>query len=735
MASTSYLQALLQQLSDPAEPSDSLREAYRRCHINPAVEPLQPLTSVLGQVGGQDIRHRFEPAPLVSIGQDAVFASQTQKELGNWAETTQASLRELQEKVPPTQRGYAYTLYHWLHTYAARVAPSDAPDTSLFDRNRVLAATTACLDKEPDAPLLVAKGGINGIQRYLYHRVQAEQMGDAVKVAKRLRGRSFLVSFLNQVIAEVIIERLGLPQANLLFTGGGHFTLLLPDTVAMREQLTETIKVINLGLLEHIGPRLSITVATSTWEKNGDFATAYRAVQDSMDQQKLRRYHGHLAETFQTISEDNRLGGGVEEEEEVGRLAPYARYVLEVHAQEGLVSGLRKSGADFSGLAFVNRFHFLFRNEKDLSDFLKEHTTALQQADGLKIIALNQPDIMHLVGAFSGHGLDIAYGFRFFGQYAPTYEGNATAYGLQKDQDDSVMLLEHLAATGSQNDPLGASYAQLAALRLDVDDLGAIFGHGLGADWKPERLLCLSREMQLFFGGYFNELAREHQLYVVYSGGDDAFVIGHWLDTIHFAELLELDFRSFTVGNPQINFSAGLFLCHSHYPIPRLAKEAGALEGEAKKYPIWEKKSEDKTKNALHIFNHTLSWPRFRDMMDKWRELQQVLPQEKRNPDRKVQRSLLRRFLRTVQTTQSEGGEMDVFARYQSIAALHYLAARQKHGHSQQRKRPEDLDKLGRIIQELLQMASDPSEKGQRRFQDLTVPLHIALYTTRNTAK
>jgi CRISPR-associated protein Csm1 len=269
-------------------------------------------------------------------------------------------------------------------------------------------------------------------------------------------------------------------------------------------------------------------------------------------------------------------------------------------------------------------------------------------------------------------------------------------------------------------------------------------------------LLCLSREFELFFGGYFNQLAEAHHMYVTYSGGDDAFVIGSWWNALRFAHALKGEFDRFTGGNENLKFSAGLFICNPHYPIPRLAKDAEILEGKAKGYlPFDEtgkkelkekaknykidfrdlKKLEAK-KNAFHIFNHTLSWEAFEEMMHTSEIMLGLVGEGETENSGSLKRSMIRRFLRIINVHNdkrfSNVPESEImFERMRHISALHGLLSRHGYGRSRIEDRDIDRDQTGALIRDMLQKANDHSIEGQHAFEHYIVPLHIALYQSK----
>lgn len=73
------------------------------------------------------------------------------------------------------------------------------------------------------------------------------------------------------------------------------------------------------------------------------------------------------------------------------------------------------------------------------------------------------------------------------------------------------------------------------------------------------------------------------KIHVVYSGGDDLFLVGAWDDLMGFAVDLKRVFSVYTNG--KLTFSAGLGLYSSTYPISRMAEVTGELEELAKNSP------------------------------------------------------------------------------------------------------------------------------------------------------
>ncbi len=138
----------------------------------------------------------------------------------------------------PTSSIHSYlnTIYSLLQKYTWCVPSAtykDEPDISLFDHAKTTAAIAGCLyhceirDESSDNKFLIVGGDISGIQNFIYKITKAQGIKG---ISKMLRGRSFYLSLLQEVIARHIIDQIGLFITNILYCGGGRFELLLPNT-------------------------------------------------------------------------------------------------------------------------------------------------------------------------------------------------------------------------------------------------------------------------------------------------------------------------------------------------------------------------------------------------------------------------------------------------------------------------------------------------------------------------
>ena len=172
--------------------------------------------------------------------------------------------------------------------------------------------------------------------------------------------------------------------------------------------------------------------------------------------------------------------------------------------------------------------------------------------------------------------------------------------------------LEHLAVLALEkgNSPENCRGLEaLGILKADVDELGFWMACGLPSpDLTLARLAGLSRQLHLYFSFYLPHLLKTNQhfqdIYTVFAGGDDLFVIGPWNRTIELIRNLNRTFGEY-VRNKEIHFSAGMDLQKSHTPLDRLA--AGAEEA------LSQSKAEGR--NRFTLFGETVTWEEMEELV------------------------------------------------------------------------------------------------------------------------
>ena len=735
---------------------------------------LEALQSILTNIG-QGVEAKYFKASILRAS-TAMFAEHTSPlAVDEHVKDALEGLKFIESKSTKNKVEYAYTLFHWLFAYGSRVRKksSNFQDVSVFDDNRIEAAKIAC--GNPEAYSLL-KGDISGIQKFIFSNIDTSQVQATQGLAKKLRGRSFSIALFTDMVAEIVINELGLQQANIIFAGGGHFTLLIPSLSEEEEQeLSLLQKKLNLLLIQTVSPSLGLELVHESFDLNNeyDFARAGKNLSAKIERNKRKKHIDYLDE----ILFHNNDAVSFNADFILGEKVPYCRYLLEVNFKDvssSLAEQLKKDErVVLDTFQEWNRYVVLIAKKgiiissegerSGLREFLKDYEEDIANA---KVFCLNEVDFIPLIPHFTDFSFPVAFGFKYIGQSAPRYEDFLTDTpftSVEKDREGQnrfpkgIVAFEDLSQINYEVDYSRETdlleYNQLAVMRLDVDDLGAIFNYGLNPP-SIKRVASLSREMQVFFAGYFNLLAQSFQLYVTYSGGDDAFVVGSWYNILHFAEALKENFSKFTCTNSEIKFSAGIFQCSPYYPIAKFAeKTADLLDDRSKKYFDLEELDEllnnkyqpingDKvkthnlqTKGAITVFNYTTNWSTFMRMMQMARDFDHFIIGENDNTqqskERQVRRSLLQRLLFIIQSGRtslkiSKDDPDYAMQFYQNTARLHYLLARQ--GFSGKNLEEQNSSKLSKYIQEILRNYTNEAS-----FEDYVIPFNYQLLKTRKS--
>ena len=144
-----------------------------------------------------------------------------------------------------------------------------------------------------------------------------------------------------------------------------------------------------------------------------------------------------------------------------------------------------------------------------------------------------------------------------------------------------------------------AGDTDLGILRMDVDGLGKRFIEGFDSISSYRQF---SNRLVEFFGSELRKMQQDYRehLNIIYSGGDDLFIIGRWDKVIDFAELIHKETAS-RFSQEGISISGGVAIVKSAFPISKAAQLGGEAEEAAKQFRNGEK-------NAFHFLGKTVSW-------------------------------------------------------------------------------------------------------------------------------
>ncbi len=586
---------------------------------------------------------------------------------------------DLSEKCPEISlRNLTISIASILEKYTANIPSATNvrhPDISLYDHMRTTASIAQALwieqkhrdsqleglESDRDPKWVLACGDFSGIQKFIYNLTNQG-------AAKGLRGRSYYVQMFCTLSSRYIRRRLGLNPAALLYDSGGKFYILLP--ACQKQELYQARQEINAWLLEKFEGSIYLGLGTAqvTGEMffQGRMHTAWKEAAENLEKDRSRKFSEFLlsSEFFEPRTEYNPAAScpvcG-------SRMVSKSQKCTLCENLENLGMWLRDTEAVLTlwDNDTAEKTASLLNTRKVLSfDGLKAFVVLLNakemaslpyiKARDAECVFLNeagQKSIVDLALPSSGLALQFTYVGKW--NLSPGADG--------EDVWDFTRYAEE-----------SEGIKRLGVLRMDVDNLGLIFMQGLnfpqrsavqaeGKDvpgWgdviikdqqtvrKPmasiSRMTTLSRQLKNFFSGYLVYLLKQDSFdkcQIIYSGGDDLFVIGSWHQLPVLAQTIHEKFNAFCCGNPDMGLSGGITLHRGKYPIYKAAQLAGEAESRAKSLRReWLEKEKIK-KSAVCFQNTPVLW-------EDWSLVQKII--ELLNEEYKSGNKGLSSFLRQI---------------------------------------------------------------------------------------
>ena len=230
-----------------------------------------PLASVFTHLNGEHPDHSIAPYP-----QDGTLRMPERHAAALSAEPYQAAAEALRRRLAelPREDAWVDSLLCLLESYTSMFPSStcagESPDISLYDHLKTTAAIGACISEyllssgernykkrlfleeaafRKENAFLLYSADISGIQKFLY-TVASD------KALRSLRSRSFFLELLMEHYADELLLACGVSRTNLLYSGGGHCYILLPNTESVKAALSAWNQRFNAWLSGEFGVSL-----------------------------------------------------------------------------------------------------------------------------------------------------------------------------------------------------------------------------------------------------------------------------------------------------------------------------------------------------------------------------------------------------------------------------------------------------------------------------------------------
>lgn len=526
------------------------------------------------------------------------------------------------------------------------------PDVSLYDHSKTTSALASAIylyhqqngnmkiekiKDYDDKKFLIVTGDFYGIQNFIF-----SEGGSTNKAsAKLLRGRSFAVSLISELAADMLCREIGLTPSSIVLNAAGKFTLIAPNTEETKEKIKAVEERINDWLIKNFYGESAIGISFIEASCDDFVSKRFDSLWDKLAKESEKKKYNKIAL-----------------EKHGGEVAGYLdQFNNELDKKLCPFCGKRPSDPDMENDSLLGDEKSACKICRDHiyigANLVKAQRIAITTVDAdIKGEKLCEPifseyqvslDVTGKLGELANAGTLLKYWdisiakdgniakdvtAKFINGYVPKYSKddeteeviNRLLHGNKSEKTKNElfdMIKEGLPETfhhiakwaldpSDKRDKFTGIEA-LGILKADVDNLGLIFACGLRRQ-SLSRLATLSRQMNNYFSIYLPHLLGKtdefRNIYTVFAGGDDLFLIGPWNRIIDFALFLNTSFNEYVCGNREITISSGISINKPGEPIPSISERAeDAL-----------KKSKGNGRDSITLFDEQVKWHDFKKL-------------------------------------------------------------------------------------------------------------------------
>ena len=441
----------------------------------------------------------------------------------------------------------------------------DPPNITLYDHLKLTAALSNVIYKsksrDKNAKILYIMGNSSGIQKYIFNRTVSESVDD--KATKRIRGRSFYVRLYTEAIVTKILESLSLFRFNVIMQKTDGFLIMAPysdENIQLITRIRDEIEFFseksNRGLKMSIAwTNSSVSDLENDLEENeenlSNFSTILEKLVNGISTRKLQYLSDQPDELFNALKPENiyffcrKCGrSGVKNrddtcsyckiEENLGEKIPKfddlaGKYIVGFRDKPALLED--KDIIKFNFGEWVYNYSIVDKKNYDISKM------------ELEILTINY----------------------LFKENASNFRMLLQGYYSPMKDEYVISINESLKKI--DKDSNGREYNYLAMNKSDVDNMGLMinFGH---SNLTISKYSSTSLLLTTFFSLFSNIIAEKHNVYIIYSGGDDITALGSEMDIIDFSFEFQETFDEWVSG--KMTLSTGIHLVHHKFPVLKL---------------------------------------------------------------------------------------------------------------------------------------------------------------------
>ena len=476
--------------------------------------------------------------------------------------------------------------------------------TSIYDTYKIKAVkevirTRRKGDTSGQANLLIC-GDLSGIQQFIYNISSQNAL-------KNLRSRSFFVELLSEHIVQRILDSFQLHRIHLLFSGGGSFYILLDNQDDSCEKLAEITHSLETWFAKQFNGRLYAAITSvpfSDENLKSHFGSVMKNAAYNLFREKQAKFK-RLIDTgkFEFLQKCDPSYQGCEicfkDDEALHQgkdgfyRCSYCRTLIEIGALLPRAKYVYKSAKPSKNSIFIENSYYILTDEK-------------YPVNSHDIVWKICQELSELEGVYTEESVPLISPYTRLTKDLPIKDEikkreNFLKEILQKDEVDDKVRTEIKQEMNSLADDTIASLEWLAesakgakligALRMDADNMGKILQSGFTEGISLERLSALSRALVYFFKIHisrickskienptnitnkdFKDLSKGRNVTVIYSGGDDLFLIGAWSDVAELSLDIGKAFKQYTGNHLDVTLSGGMTLHDQKFPIIQMSQ-------------------------------------------------------------------------------------------------------------------------------------------------------------------
>jgi len=604
------------------------------------------------------------------------------------------------EEINTADKEEIETIFYILKKYLWCIPSSSyktRSDVSLFEHSKITAAIAVAMYKflmEKFKGTIEALKDFENREEFRYQLILADMTGIQNYIynighkgaAKALKGRSFfLQQMLDNIAYYILDEKLNLPITNLIYSSGGKFYIFAPNTVTINKVIEETKRELELKFLNEYQGSLGIIIDKillngkdleyNEQGKDHPISEKWDELNSFVEREKRRKLSNNWNYEF---FEPSGIDGEIEKCAYTGKPLIKKEYLSNEKTLTAEVKLSDKSEVKFIKHSIDRNVFYQIPGTDDYitSEQFISQKIGGQLKSGVNSIIFNNQLIDYSILDINSFTLsnELTYQSKFDSKNSRQFLINDL--DISKLKGNTNKGFKFYGGDWRFGDYYGeivnkgVGIPRLGVLRLDVDNLGLIFKEGLGKHATFGRVVQLSSMLDFFFTHYLNkikdfswnpveglsddknkfEIIVQKLVEIVYSGGDDVFIVGHWSVLPDLALWINDEFQKFTCNNPNFSISAGISLFDDKYPIYKAAIEAGDYETIAKQKERKNRTIEsEKTKNAICFLDETtpVSWTDLKQISNWVRKFYTWLDvgiKNSKNEDKKISKGLISRL-------------------------------------------------------------------------------------------